>query len=77
MTNYDKLDYLIVQAVGTGANSAGHIQSDPSVDSESKRIADATSREQFRVIDGRLQALRKRGVIRYANGRGWVVGDKK
>ena len=74
---YDKLDYLIAQAVGTGANSAGHIQSDPSVDRESKRLADETSREQCRVIDGRLQALRKRGVIRYATGRGWVVRDKK
>ena len=51
---------------------------------EARRIADATGRELFRVIDGRLQAMRKAGKICHLtkdesnNGRGgWHLLTKK
>jgi hypothetical protein len=49
------------------------------VNEEARRLAAATGRDDFRVIDGRLQALRKAGTIRHltkseSNGQGgWHV----
>ncbi len=45
------------------------------INDEARRIAAETGRDYFRVIDGRLQALRKAGKIRHmskaeSNGRG-------
>ncbi len=38
-------------------------------------LAEATGREAFRVLDARLQALRKKGVIKFgAVSRKWVIG---
>jgi hypothetical protein len=56
---YDKLDELIVQAIEKRKNPLHESR----VCGEATRLARATSRESFRIIDGRMQALRKRGVI--------------
>jgi hypothetical protein len=40
---------------------------------ECEKLAEATGREAFRVMDGRLQALRKSGKIEYKTGYGWAV----
>ena len=72
---YKTLDNLIIAGInaGPGVDAPGMLN-------EAKRLAAETGRESFRVIDGRLQALRKAGLIRYAskaeapNGKaGWHV----
>lgn len=76
---YETLDKLIIDAIACGKNPlyAG------TVSAEAERIAEATGRKQFRVIDGRLQALRKSGVIMHqtkseASGgqSGWKIVKK-
>ncbi|WP_417070769.1 hypothetical protein [Niveibacterium terrae] len=59
-TDYTELDAAILEAIRKSAWHPGYV---PSVIEIAGQIAKATSRESFRVVDGRLQALRKRGVI--------------
>lgn len=72
---YEELDKLIVEAVAK-RNSPLY---DKRINEEATRIAKCTGRDDFRVIDGRLQALRKAGKIRHltkaeSNGQGgWHV----
>lgn len=76
---YEKLDELIIRAVGTFRQSPMYVGS---VAAEGKRIADATGRDDMRVIDGRVQYLRRNGRIAYYNkaqapgGKaGWYLPD--
>ncbi len=70
---YEKLDKLIVEVI---ANRESPIYNKFVIE-EAARIAKATGRIDFRVIDGRLQALRKAKKICYltkskSNGQwGW------
>lgn len=57
---YDLLDSLILAAV----EQEKHPLYERRCFAEASRIAKATGREDFRVIDGRIQALRKAGKIR-------------
>lgn len=59
MSKYDHLDVLILEAVGRGDNPLYARQ----VDTEARRLADEMRRDAFRVIDGRLSALKKCGHI--------------
>lgn len=74
--NYEELDNRIVDAIAKRNNPIY----DKRINEEAARIAKETGRYGFRVIDGRLQALRKIGKIRYlnkaeSNGRaGWYLG---
>ena len=75
---YEKLDALIIQAVSA---SNGNPMYHRHVAAEGLRIAEASGRDDMRVIDGRLQALRKAGKIRFLNKKdapegkaGWYVG---
>lgn len=49
----------------------------PELVAESRRIAGETGRDEMRVFDGRLQALRRCGAIAYRarkdGGRGWEL----
>lgn len=65
---YERLDSLIVSIIKASreANLARISSGDVWV--EAKRIAAMTGRDDFRVIDGRLQALKKRGLIIYIGG---------
>lgn len=72
---YVEIDQRIIEAIKGGSNPLySH-----AVKVEAERIAVATGREVFRVIDARLQALRKARKIRHltkaeSNGRGgWHV----
>ncbi len=76
---YAALDALIVKAVSE-SNETPLYQAD--VVKEARRIAGITGRFGFRVIDGRIQALRRKGVIRFLRSRhapgrnaGWYLGD--
>ena len=69
---YKELDAQIAAAVKRGRSPIYASE----VSQEASRIAQATGRETNRVIDGRLQALRKAGVIEFVsstNERGWRV----
>lgn len=72
---YTELDKRIIKAI----TERGSTLYSRHVNEEAKRLADATDRDDFRVIAGRIQALRKAGKIRRltkaeSNGQvGWVV----
>jgi len=79
MSQYKTLDYLIIarlfdrKAVDFTGIDAGPVRV------EANRLAAATGRKSYRVIDARLQALRKRGAIQFtgrAGGRGWELSEK-
>ncbi|PRH42025.1 MULTISPECIES: hypothetical protein [Burkholderia] len=77
MTKYEKLDAMIFASIGHVPKRFVSINAGP-VRIESERIAkdDATPRTRgevvgWRIVDRRLQALRKAGKIR-ATGKGWV-----
>lgn len=76
--HYEPLDHLIVSAIKRRRNPLY----DADVSAEAKIIGAAMGREPFRVVDGRLTALKKAGRIVFcsaakarANGRipGWSV----
>lgn len=72
MSKYEKLDQLILNKIGGHPTPFSRIFV-RDVEEESKRIAKEESKpEPFRIIDRRLQALRKLGVIRNVTGKGWV-----
>lgn len=75
MSQYDKLDSLIVDAIKEGCYSFSAIYNSRSVFDEALRISMAIKLVQPRVVDRRLQALRKRGVIVYYTGCGWRVKE--
>lgn len=75
---YEKLDSLIIKAI---SEHNGNPIYNRDVAIEALRIARETGRSDMRVVDGRLIALSKSGVIRYFNkteskgqrGCGWYV----
>ena len=60
--NYEKLDKAIIQAV---SESRGTPMWNSNVRSPAEELADGTGREWWRIVDARLQKLRKTGVIIY------------
>lgn len=72
MIDYTKMDQLIIEKIKDGANTFSKIDGG-SVYDEAKSIEMATGGDSFRVIDRRLQALRKRGVIEYTTKEKWRV----
>jgi len=75
MGQYDELDKRIVEAVTKRKNPLY----DKRINEEAARIAAGTGREDCRLMDGRLTALRKAGKIKHltkaeSNGQGgWHV----
>ena len=61
---YKTLDELIVRAVEASRQSPMY---EGSVAAEGRRIAEAAGRDGMRVIDGRVQYLRRKGRIAYYN----------
>lgn len=76
---YAKLDEAILEAIRHRRSPlyCGRVSG------EARRIEDATGRSDFRIIDGRLQALRKQGRIVHLTKRenggsgGWKVVESK
>ena len=77
MSQYDKLDALIVDAIKGGCHSFASIFSGRSLIDEAMRLSHAIGRDTDRIVDGRMQALRRRGLIVYVNGWGWCVKEDK
>ena len=75
MSQYDALDALILAAIQAKTDP---LYSHPA-STEALRLANATGREAFRILDARLQALRKAGKIKHltkTEGKGtagWVL----
>ena len=68
--DYTALDAAILSAIRT---SDWHPQYLPGVREIADRIAEATGRKTFRIVDARLQAMRKAGtVVHDRRSGGWV-----
>ena len=78
MSQYDKLDGEIMAAIKhrNGA-SFSEIELGPPASGTIKELAGAAGRYPYRVLDGRLQALRKRGLIAYSKGKWRMVEGVK
>lgn len=66
MSQYAKLDALILERIA-GPNGATftELNANRAVAEEAARIGEATGRVDWRIVDGRLQTLRKQGLIRF------------
>lgn len=74
-TDYTTLDAAIMAAITAGQGQVGFasIVGTRAVRDEARRLEDAHGHKPaFRFVDGRLQALRKAGRIRFS-GAGWVA----
>jgi hypothetical protein len=84
MSQYDKLDFLLVERIKTpGKHTFAGLMSG-SIEIETKRLVfddiaargAGKARPAFRVVDARLQALRKRGLIEFVGGQWRAKGVK-
>ncbi len=66
---YDNLDRLIIDSLKSGPKLLHQLPF--AVDDEAFRLEKETGRFASRIIDGRLQALRKGGFIEYDHKSGW------
>lgn len=78
MSQYQTLDDAILQRLEADGLLPLQRLYTGEVRDESERLATAMGREAFRVIDGRLAALRKIGSITFVRGPlgGWKFGAK-
>lgn len=75
MSKYENLDCLILNKI-SGHPTPFHRIFVRDVEVESKRIAEEDGTGYpFRFVDRRLQALRKKGLIKNIPGKGWVRGN--
>lgn len=75
MSQYDKLDCLIVEAVKAGKTIFNDIYFAKGMRPELGRLSRETGADADRVLARRLQALRKRGLIEHVKGWGWRVKE--
>lgn len=80
MSQYDKLDFLIVEAIKSGARTflwidAGEVRKESQrLHEEDRKLRPNSATSPFGFIDKRLQTLRKRGLIEHRkDGDGWVL----
>jgi len=74
MSKYAKLDNFILSKIGDRPMMFSAIFTND-VQQECRAIAEAEGKhvfDSFRILDRRIQALRKLGVIRNVTGKGWV-----
>ncbi|EMF03318.1 hypothetical protein [Serratia marcescens] len=72
MTDYSKLDSMIIEKIKAGSRTFSQIESG-GVYSEANRLHKLSGRQAIRIIDGRLQFLRKKGLIQYTTKEKWQV----
>lgn len=74
-SKYYRLDSGIWNAIASMPNGAqlGDISAHADVAKEASGIAIDTGRVPSRIIDGRLQALKRRGIIQFSLGRWGIV----
>jgi len=71
MSQYDKLDDLIQQRLAYSEGMSLLHLSGGDVREECERLAAATGRESFRILDGRLTALKKLQSVEFVRRKGW------
>ena len=76
MSQYAKLDALILDRIGR-ANGATftELQSNKAIADEAWNLATYLDRVDWRIIDARLQALRKLGLIRFVRP-AWRLSER-
>lgn len=77
MSQFQKLDDLIVAQIANKGAQFTPLFSSNAVREESQRLGSESGREPFRVLDGRLQALKRKGIITYGTKTGWVKIESK
>ncbi len=70
--DYTELDEMIKDRISRGKNTFMLIDGGD-VYTEATRLSIITGGEEFRIIDRRLQALRKRGEIKYTTKEKWTA----
>lgn len=75
VSQFQQLDDLIVARLAGKGIQFTPLFSSNDVRKESQRLGDALGREPFRVLDGRLQALKRKGMISYGTKTGWVKNE--
>ena len=73
MSQYDALDTAIIARLTESPARFYLLEVNPAIVAEAQRLSDATGRERFRIIDGRLIALRKAGRIKPNRLEGWSI----
>ena len=73
MSKYTELDAKIIQSIARKKNT--FIQISGAVRELSYALAEWTGQESFRIVDRRLQALRKAGKIVFSNKQ-WAIKFK-
>jgi hypothetical protein len=77
VSQFQKLDDLILTRIAQKGIQFTPLFSSNSVREESVRLGKELSREPFRVLDGRLQALKRQCLISYGTKTGWVKNEPK
>ena len=75
MSIYKKLDEALIDSIKSGKNLLHRIQS-VAVLREANSLALLQRAEGWRIIDRRLQALRKANKIVYSSKTGWTVVEE-
>ena len=75
MSIYKKLDEALIHSIKSGNNLLHRIQS-VAVTQEAMSLALLQRAEGWRIIDRRLQALRKANKIVYSSKTGWTVVEE-
>lgn len=73
-TDYTEIDLKIVEQIRNNKRRFFQIEN-VEIHDIAQTIAQQTNRAAFRVIDGRLQTLRKRGLIKFTKGYGWETAE--
>jgi hypothetical protein len=76
VSQYAKLDELILAVLKNGGARTFSALRVGAIRAECERLEAATGSEEFRILDRRLQALRKAGKIEYLGAKateGWVL----
>jgi len=71
VSQYDDLDAAVLRHLGKHRSLSLLDMTSGEAWGEARRIEDATGRPAWRIVGCRLQALRKRGVIKYDSKFGW------
>jgi hypothetical protein len=77
MTQYEKLDAMVLARIADKGVQFTPLFSGNEIREETERLGVELGREPFRVLDGRLQALKRSGAIAYGTKTGWVKVEPK
>lgn len=78
MADYKNFDAKLLERIQRKAANFTQLSTYMNADAEAiVRAQGGNDRDAFRVTDRRLQALRKRGLIKYAGKSGWSVASKE